>query len=107
MSKLESLGKFLILTERCDPERVEGVIEALDCLYARWCDGTPICDDEWIINSLLKQKVSLVVRVKDSGFELSYAEERFYRDHPDYCGERFISTEHFLFLVEDHLYEQT
>ena len=107
MSKLESLGRFLILTERCSPEVVEGVIEALDCLCARWCDGTPVCDDEWIINSALKQKVSLVVKVKDSGFELSYAEERFYRQHPAYCGGRFISTEYFLFLVGDHLYEQT
>lgn len=107
MSKLESLGKFLILTERCTPERVEGVIEALDCLCARWCDGTPMCDDEWIVNSILKQKVSLVVNTKGFGFELSYAEERFYRQHPAYCGGKFISAEYFLFLVEDHLYEQT
>lgn len=106
MSKLKSLGKFLVLTEKCPLEVVEGVIKALDCLRARWCDGTPICDDEWIIDSVLKQKVSLAVKVKDSGFELSYAEERFYREKPEYCGGRFISAEYFLFLAEDHLYEK-
>lgn len=106
MSKVESLGKFLILTEKCPPEMVEGVIEALDCLCARWCDGTPICDDEGIIGSVLKQEVSMVVHIKDFGFELSYSEERFYREKPEYCGGRFISAEHFLFLAEDHLYEQ-
>lgn len=106
MSKLESLGKFLILTEKCPPEMVEEVVKALDCLCAIWCDGTPICDDEEIIDSVIKQEVSMVVNTEDSGFKMSYSEERFYRENPDYCGGRLISAEHFLFLVEDHLYEQ-
>lgn len=107
MSKLESLGKFLILTERCSPEVVERVIEALGCLCARWWDGDAIgSDDEGIIDSVLKQEVSLTVDISDSGSYLSYSQERFYRGNPEYCGGNFISAEYFLFLAEDHLYEK-
>lgn len=97
MSKLESLNKFLILTERCAPEVVEEVLRMLDRLGAKWGGST----------SVLEQGISVNVTVDASGVELSYAREGFYRGYPEYCVGRFISAEYFLFLVEDHLYEQT
>ena len=107
MSKLESLGRFLILTERCAPEVVYEVLRILDRLGAKWGGSTPVYSRKETVGSLLDQGISVNVTVEASGIELSYAIEGFYREHPEYCGGRFISAEYFLFLAEDHLYEQT
>lgn len=106
MSKLESLGKFLILTEGCAPEVVEEVLRMLDRVGAKWNGDTNVYDAEWTVRRTLEQKVSVKVIACGSGFELGFSEERFYRENPEYCGGTFLSAEYFLFLVEDHLYEQ-
>ena len=106
MSKLESLGKFLILTERCAPEVVSEVLRMLDRLGARWGGRTSVYSEKEIVASVLEQGISVNVTVDASGIELSYAKEGFYRGYPEYCGGRFISAEYFLFLAEDHLYEK-
>lgn len=107
MSKLISLDKFLILTERCAPEVVEEVLRMLDKLGAKWAESTPVYDAEWTVRHTLAQDVSVKVIAYDSEFKLSFSEERFYRENPEYCGGNFLSAEYFLFLAEDHLYEQT
>lgn len=107
MSKLESLGRFLILTERCSPEVVVEVLRILDRLGAKWGGITSVYSRKETVGSVLDQSISVNVTVGASGIELSYAEERFYREKPEYCGGRFISAEYFSFLAEDHLYEQT
>lgn len=107
MSKLESLGRFLILTERCSPEVVVEVLRILDRLGAKWGGSTSVYSEKEIVAYVMNQGSSVNVTAGASGIELSYAREGFYRGHPEYCGGRFISTEYFLFLAEDHLYEQT
>ena len=107
MSKLETLGRFLILTERCSPEVVDEVLCTLDRLGAKWAGRTSVYSEKEIVGSVLDQGNSVNVTIGASGIEISFAREGFYRQHPEYCGGRFISTEYFLFLAEDHLYEQT
>ena len=50
MSKIESFGEFLILTERCAPEVVAEVVaevlRMLDKLGAKWAESTPVYDAE-------------------------------------------------------------
>ena len=106
MSKLESLSKFLILTERCSPEVVSEVLGMLDGLGARWGGRTSVYSEKEIVASVLEQGISVNVTVDASGIELSFAREGFYEKNPEYCGDKFISAEYFLFLAEDHLYEK-
>lgn len=106
MSKLESLGKFLILTEKCAPEVVVEVLNMLNELGAKWGGRGHVYSEKEIVGSVLKQDVSVNVTVDASGIELSFAREGFYEKNPEYCGDKFISAEYFLFLAEDHLYEK-
>lgn len=107
MSKLKTLGEFLILTERCSPEVVVEVLRVLDRLGAKWGRVSNVYTNGLIVDRTLVQEVSVRVAAHGSEFELSFSRERFYRENPEYCGGRFISAEYFLFLAEDHLYEQT
>lgn len=107
MSKLENLGTFLILTERCSPEVVDEVLRTLSRIGAKWAGRASVYSEKEIVGSVLDQSVSVNITVNASGIELSFAREGFYRENPEYCGGRFFSTEYFLFLAEDHLYEQT
>ena len=106
MSKLESLGKFLILTERCSPEVVVEVLRLLDGLGAKWGGRTSVYSEEEIVGSMLNRRFSVNVTVKASGIELYFSRERFYRENPEHCKSNFIGAEYFLFLAEDHLYEK-
>ena len=76
MSKLESLGKFLILTERCSPEVVVEVLRLLDGLGAKWGGRTSVYSEEEIVGSMLNRRFSVNVTVKASGIELYFSRER-------------------------------
>lgn len=106
MSKLEDLDKFLILTEKCSPAIVVEVLRMLDELGAKWYGNTHVYDAEITIKRILEQGVSVKVVVCGSEFELTFSQERFYRENPEHCKSNFIGAEYFLFLAEDHLYEQ-
>lgn len=107
MSKLESLGKFLILTEGCSPEKVSEVISTLSKLDAKWGGCVPLLKHTIPLESVSNQKTSINIIIKSTGFRVRHSREGFYRENPEYCGGNFLSAEYFLFLAEDHLYEQT
>lgn len=100
MSKYESGRGWIIPYHKMDAQQKQKCQDLLEMLGARWCNGDPV---EPTLHTLKGRR--MVRLYGDGNLWMSSASETFYRTENDF-GAQFISYDYFVFLAEDHLYEQ-